>query len=89
MRALSEGLRQELASSNVKVCIISPAATETELLGHTTSDSIKDGYKDWKKTMELGALQAIDIANCAMYIYNTPPRCCVREVVIAPVNQVL
>mmetsp|Transcript_30382 Transcript_30382/g.26806 ORF Transcript_30382/g.26806 Transcript_30382/m.26806 type:complete len:258 (+) Transcript_30382:103-876(+) len=88
VRALSEGLRQELATSNVKVCIISPAVVETELLGHTSSDKIKDGYNDWKKTMELGALLPIDIANCAMYIYNTPPRCCVREVVIAPTNQV-
>eukprot|EP00484_Ammonia_sp_Unknown_P000125 CAMPEP_0197020920 /NCGR_PEP_ID=MMETSP1384-20130603/1790_1 /TAXON_ID=29189 /ORGANISM="Ammonia sp." /LENGTH=251 /DNA_ID=CAMNT_0042448645 /DNA_START=8 /DNA_END=763 /DNA_ORIENTATION=+ len=87
VRALSEGLRQELAAFNVKVCIISPAVVSTELLGHTTSDDIKTGYTDWVKTMELGALQAIDIAECAMYIYNTPPRCCVREVVIAPTNQ--
>merc|ERR1719403_121070 len=61
VRALSEGLRAELAPFNVKVTIISPGVVTTELLGHTSSDKIKDGYRDWVKTLELGPLESIDI----------------------------
>ncbi|MCV5754669.1 SDR family NAD(P)-dependent oxidoreductase, partial [Escherichia coli] len=46
--AISENVREEVASSNVRVTTIAPGAVETELLSHTTSQDIKDGYDAWK-----------------------------------------
>lgn len=87
VHAISEGLRQECAASDVKVTIISPGAVETELLGHTTSDEIKAGYGDWKTSMAHGALQPEDVSHAALFAYNTPKRCCVRDIQLAPLNQ--
>ncbi len=51
VHALTETLREEVASSNVRVLTIAPGAAGTELLSHTTSQEIKDGYIEWKQTM--------------------------------------
>ena len=67
---------------------ICPGAVETELLSHTTKDNIKSGYGDWKQSMDKGALLSEDVANACWFAYNQPPRCCVREICLAPVNQV-
>jgi len=88
VQAITEGLRQELAPSNVKVVTICPGAVETELLSHTTSDTIKHGYKEWKESMENGALQSEDVANACLFAYKQHPRCCVRQIVLAPTNQI-
>lgn len=48
VHAISENVREEVAASNVRVTTIAPGAVETELLSHTTSQDIKDGYDAWK-----------------------------------------
>ncbi len=50
VHAISENVREEVAASNVRVTTIAPGAVETELLSHTTSQEIKDGYGAWKRT---------------------------------------
>ena len=49
---------------------------------------IHSGYMDWKKSLTLGALEPEDIASCCVYVYNLPPRACIREIQIAPTQQV-
>ncbi|EQL89687.1 short chain dehydrogenase family protein [Vibrio parahaemolyticus 10290] len=51
VHAISENVREEVAASNVRVTTIAPGAVETELLSHTTSQDIKDGYDAWKVDM--------------------------------------
>jgi len=51
VHGLSENLREELSAHNVRVVTIAPGAVETELLGHTTDESIKTGYEAWKADM--------------------------------------
>ena len=86
VHAISENVREEVADKNVRVITIAPGAAETELLGHTTSNDIKDGYNDWKKDMG-GVLNADDIASVIVYAYNQPKNVCIREIVIAPTKQ--
>ena len=88
VHALTEGLRQECAPSGVRVVVISPGAVETELLGHTTSEKVKDGYKAWKETMDEGVLLPQDVADAVLFATSMPKRCCVREIQLAPTNQV-
>ena len=83
---MSENIREEVAEFGVRIINISPGAVETELLGHTTSKEIKDGYEDWKKTMG-GAISPDDIARTVAFAYQQPQGVCVREIVIAATGQ--
>ncbi len=84
--AITENVREEVADFGVRVTSICPGAVETELLGHTTSDEIKAGYNEWKKTMG-GVLIADDIARAALFIQEQPQQVCIRELQVAPTRQ--
>ncbi|SIS47197.1 NADP-dependent 3-hydroxy acid dehydrogenase YdfG [Zobellia uliginosa] len=86
VHAITENAREEAALSNVRMVTIAPGAVETELLSHTTSEEIKEGYENWKK--EMGKiLNPVDIANAMWYAYNQPQGVNVREIVIAATKQ--
>ncbi|WP_281629459.1 SDR family oxidoreductase [Vibrio sp. St2] len=86
VHAISENVREEVAASNVRVTTIAPGAVETELLSHTTSQEIKDGYDDWKVDMG-GVLAADDVARAVEFAYNQPQNVCIREIALAPTKQ--
>lgn len=87
VHALSENIRGEIAGSNVRMTIIAPGVVETELLSHTTSAAIIDGYKEWKaNTIEQG-LNPDDIARAIEFAYVQPQNVCIREIVIADTKQ--
>lgn len=84
--AISENTREEVADTGVRVMAICPGAVETELLGHTTSQDIIDGYQDWKEAMG-GALIADDIARTAAFMYAQPQGVNIRDVIITATRQ--
>lgn len=86
VHAITENLREEVAGSNVRLVVIAPGAVETELLSHTTSSEIIDGYQGWKDDIG-GAIASDDIARAIVYAYSQPQNVCVREIVIAPTRQ--
>ncbi len=86
VHAISENLREEVSSHNVRVITIAPGAVETELLGHTTSASIREGYEAWKRTMG-PVLRAEDVADAIRYAYEAPQNVCIREIVLAATHQ--
>lgn len=86
VHAISENVREEVAAANVRVTTIAPGAVETELLSHTSSQDIKDGYDSWKEEMG-GVLAADDIARVVEFAYNQPQNVCVREIALAPTKQ--
>ncbi|TOH48621.1 oxidoreductase [Vibrio parahaemolyticus] len=86
VHAISENVREEVAASNVRVTTIAPGAAETELLSHTTSQDIKDGYDAWKVDMG-GVLAADDVARAVMFAYQQPQNVCIREIALAPTKQ--
>ncbi|EJG2005042.1 SDR family oxidoreductase [Vibrio parahaemolyticus] len=86
VHAISENVREEVAASNVRVTTIAPGAVETELLSHTTSQGIKDGYDAWKVDMG-GVLAADDVARAVMFAYQQPQNVCIREIALAPTKQ--
>ena len=83
--AITETLRQEASAHNVRCMQISPGVVETELLGHTTSSDIIEGYQTWKKGMTV--LQPEDIANSVLFAYQQPAHVCIRDIIIAPTGQ--
>ena len=86
VHAITENAREEAAAANVRMVTIAPGAVETELLSHTTSDAIKDGYQAWKDDMG-GVLKASDIANAMWYAYQQPQGVNIREIVLAATKQ--
>lgn len=86
VHAISENVREEVADSNVRVITIAPGAVETELLSHTTSQEIIDGYEAWKDSMD-GVLAPVDVANAISYAYGQPQNVCLREIVLTATKQ--
>ncbi|CAF0929484.1 unnamed protein product [Didymodactylos carnosus] len=86
VHALTEQIREEAAPYNVRLITIAPGVVETELLGHTTSDEIKNNYKEWKKTVGK-VLESEDVARSILFAYQQPPHVCIREIVLCPTRQ--
>ncbi|WP_419812631.1 SDR family oxidoreductase [Bacterioplanoides sp.] len=86
VHAISENVREEVAADDVRVVTIAPGAVETELLSHTSSDEIIDGYQSWKDSMG-GVLASDDVARAVEFAYQQPQSVCIREIVLAPTRQ--
>ncbi len=84
---LSEVTRGELAPYNVRVMRVCPGAVNTELLSHTTSQDIKDGYGEWVKALGLGNIKAEDVAKTIKFAYELPQCVNLREIQIAETKQ--
>ncbi len=80
--AFSESLRQELAKQYVRVSLVEPGATATELAGHNRPE-ILDGIRaQFGQRMEAG-----DIADAIAYIVTRPRHLAVNEMLIRPTEQ--
>lgn len=87
VHALTETIREEVSSANVRVLTIAPGAAETELLSHTTSNEIIDGYNEWKETMGGKSMNPVHVAETALFMHKMPQSVSIREVVLAPTKQ--
>ncbi|RYA23615.1 oxidoreductase [Malaciobacter halophilus] len=86
IHGISENVREEVASFNVRVVTIAPGAVETELLSHTSDDEIIKGYEEWKESMG-GVIVPDDIARSIEFVYAQPQNVNIRELVIAATRQ--
>jgi NADP-dependent 3-hydroxy acid dehydrogenase YdfG len=81
--AFSEGLRQELADRYVRVSLVEPGATATELASHNRPEVLDAIRNQFGQRME-----ADDIADAISYIVTRPRQVAVNEVLIRPTEQV-
>jgi NADP-dependent 3-hydroxy acid dehydrogenase YdfG len=82
--AFSESLRQEVTKKHVRVALVEPGATSTELVAQNRQeiqDSIRARFSDMER------LEAEDIANAIAYIVTQPRRVAVNEILIRPTEQ--
>lgn len=86
VHAISENLREEVSGNDVRVITIAPGAVETELISHTTNDTIRAGYEEWKRNMG-PVLRPEDVADAIRYAYQAPQNVCIREIVLAATRQ--
>ncbi|MCH4827888.1 SDR family oxidoreductase [Planococcus halocryophilus] len=85
VRAISEGLRQEIDPANeIRVTIVSPGAVETELTNTITDEDVLNSFKEGGK---MTMLQAQDIANAISYAVEQPSHVDVNEILIRPRQQ--
>jgi NADP-dependent 3-hydroxy acid dehydrogenase YdfG len=82
--AFSESLRQEVAGRHVRVSLVEPGATATELASHNRPE-IREAMAKRFGTIE--RLQSEDIADAIAYIVTRPRRTAINEILIRPTEQ--
>jgi NADP-dependent 3-hydroxy acid dehydrogenase YdfG len=86
VRALSEGLRQEVKPYNIRTTIISPGAVATELLEHISEKTIQAQTKDFVSKI---AVPAETFARMVAFAINEPADVDVSEILFRPTAQPL
>ena len=89
VHTISEILREELSASNVRSITIAPGIVDTELLTHTTDDTIRTTHQKRIKDLVPEALLPRDIADTIYYAYSQPQYVCIRDILIAPTQQTM
>jgi NADP-dependent 3-hydroxy acid dehydrogenase YdfG len=88
VNGFSEGLRQEVLHSNIRVTILEPGYVETELQGHNEHPMVVEGIKSMRDQIgEDGLLQAEDMAEAILYALTQPERVSVNEMLVRPTRQ--
>jgi NADP-dependent 3-hydroxy acid dehydrogenase YdfG len=82
--AFSESLRQELATRHVRVTIIEPGATSTELASHNRPEILREISANFTG---IARLESEDIANSVRYAVTQPRHVAVNEILIRPTEQ--
>jgi len=80
--AFSESLRQEVTKRYVRVCLVEPGATATELASHNRPEVLDSIRNQFGQTM-----RAEDIADAITYIVTRPRHVAVNEMLIRPTEQ--
>jgi NADP-dependent 3-hydroxy acid dehydrogenase YdfG len=83
VRAISEGLRQEVKPYNIRTTIISPGAIKTELPDTITDDKIKEVMQP---VLDI-AISPDSIARAVAYVIEQPEEFDVNEIILRPTAQ--
>jgi NADP-dependent 3-hydroxy acid dehydrogenase YdfG len=81
----SEGLRQELTDKDVRVIVVEPGVTRTELTHRISDPEIR--RRNLENYDLYDALTAADIADVIVFAISRPRRVSVNEVLIRPTKQ--
>jgi NADP-dependent 3-hydroxy acid dehydrogenase YdfG len=84
VRALSEGLRQEVKPYNIRTTVISPGAVASELLEHISEKTIQAQTKDFVSKI---AVPAETFARMVAFAINEPADVDVNEILFRPTAQ--
>ncbi len=82
--AFSESLRQEVTERRLRVALVEPGATATELSSHNRPE-IRDGIQ--QRFAGVQRLEATDVADAILYIVTRPAYVAINEVLMRPTAQ--
>src|ERR1700694_3300968 len=83
VRALTEGLRIELHSQNIRCTMISPGAVATELAESSSDEATRKNLREFMKM----AIPADSIARAIAYAIEQPAEVEIDEIVVRPTAQ--
>jgi NADP-dependent 3-hydroxy acid dehydrogenase YdfG len=86
VRALSDGLRQEMAAYNIRTTIISPGAVKTELLEHISEKDVQKANQEY--VAQVG-VPAETFARLVAFAINEPDDVGINEILFRPTAQEL
>jgi NADP-dependent 3-hydroxy acid dehydrogenase YdfG len=82
--AFSESLRQEVSERHVRVALVEPGATATELSSHNRPE-IREGIQ--QRFAGVQRLAATDVADAILYIVTRRSYVAINEILIRPTEQ--
>jgi NADP-dependent 3-hydroxy acid dehydrogenase YdfG len=85
VRAVSEGLRQEVKPWNIRTTVISPGAVDTELQGGVSEPDIAQGLSAF---YEANAISAESFARAVAFALTQPEDMDVNEILYRPTRQI-
>jgi NADP-dependent 3-hydroxy acid dehydrogenase YdfG len=86
VRALSEGLRQEVKPYNIRTTIISPGAVTTELLDHISEPDVQQANREYVGQV---GVPADSFARVVVFAISQPEELDINEVLFRPTSQEL
>jgi NADP-dependent 3-hydroxy acid dehydrogenase YdfG len=84
VHGFTESLRQEVTQRHVRVAVVGPGVTTTELFGHQSQET-QDRYTKLFAGVE--PLDAEDVAEAITYIVTRDRRVAVNEMIVRPTEQ--
>lgn len=82
--AFSEALRQELVPHRIRVTLIEPGRTDTELASHNRAEVLDVVSKRYEGVTPLAA---VDISNAILYAIAQPQGVSINEILVRPTTQ--
>ena len=82
--AFSEALRQEVTRQHVRVSLVEPGATSTELAGHNRPEVLETMRG---QVVDMQPMQPEDVADAIAYIVTRPRHVAVNEILVRPTEQ--
>jgi NADP-dependent 3-hydroxy acid dehydrogenase YdfG len=86
VRALSDGLQQEMAPYNIRTTIISPGAVKTELLDHISEHDVQEANRDY--VAQVG-VPPETFARLVAFAISEPEEVGINEILFRPTAQEL
>jgi NADP-dependent 3-hydroxy acid dehydrogenase YdfG len=86
VRALAEGLRQEVKPYNIRTTIISPGAVATELPNSVTETDVAERIRQYYSEI---AIPAESFAHAVVFAMSQPQEVDVNEILFRPTRQML
>ncbi len=84
VRAISDGLRQEMTGRNVRVTVVTPGGVNTELADSITDKNLRTALE---AHLTFDFLEPENIADAVAYALEQPASVCIGEIVIRPTGQ--
>lgn len=81
----TESLRKEGSSQGVRVTLVMPGITETEIFSHLNDEAVKARFLGMLE--KLTPLQPHDVAAAVVYAVTQPPHVSASEIVLRPTQQ--
>jgi NADP-dependent 3-hydroxy acid dehydrogenase YdfG len=82
LTAFNESLRAEVTLAGIRVCIIEPGATATEIHAHIKDEKVRESTR--QHIEKDGAMQPEDVAAAIVFVVSLPPRVNVSQLMIRP-----
>ena len=86
LNAMTDGLRQEVGPHGIRVCMIAPGPTRTEVAENITDKNHREAIRAYIN--QEGALQPEDIAAAIVFMAGLPPRANISELWIRATTDV-
>ena len=86
LNAMSEGMRQEVGGYGIRVCVVEPGATTSELWTGIANPDLRAAVR--KLAEKETSMKPEDVAEAILFVVGLPPRTNVSEMLIRPTSDI-